>query len=272
MTVVLEQLRPGRLPQALELVRNGGLAGAAAHLGQYVAVQPDGYWLAVEDDSNVVGVGGALRFGPVAFVGAMAVLPSHRGRGVGSAILQRTMSQATRHGCTTLLLEATALGAPVYARAGFVPCGVTQVWQGRPSVLTGPPPPGTVDVDWDACLRLDALALGYARGPMLAALRDGGAQVALVDGAYGMAWPGRLGPWVARDEGPAAQVLDALLPHAVGADGAVAIYVPPDAGGAGSLLEARGLTAVRQLTRMVLGPVPPGRPPWVLGLATAGMG
>ncbi len=271
MTVVLEQLRPPRLPQALELVRNGGLAGAAAHLGQYVAVQPDGYWLAVEDNSTVVGVGGALRFGPVAFVGAMAVLPSHRGRGVGTAILQRTMSEATRHGCTTLLLEATALGAPVYARAGFVPCGVTQVWQGRPPIVAGPPP-GKVDLDWNACLRLDALALGYARGPMLAALRDGGAHVAFVDGAYGMAWPGRLGPWVATGAGPAGQVLDALLPHAVGPDGTVAIYVPPDAGVAPSLLEARGFVVVRQLTRMALGPLPPGRPAWVLGLVTAGMG
>ena len=272
MTVVLEQLRPERLPQALELVRNGGMAGAASHLGQYVAVQPDGYWLAVEDNSTVVGVGGALRFGPVAFVGAMAVLPSHRGRGVGSTILQHTMAQARRHGCTTLLLEATALGAPVYARAGFVPCGVTQVWQRGASVVTGPPPPSTVDVDWDACLRLDALALGYARGPMLAALRDGGAHAAFVDGAYGLAWPGRLGPWVATGADAAARVLDALLPHAVGADGTVAIYVPPDAGVAGSLLEARGFVVVRQLTRMALGPLPPGRPAWVLGLATAGMG
>jgi GNAT superfamily N-acetyltransferase len=49
----------------------------------------------------------------------LTVLESHRGRGIGSALLEHTCREARRHGAGRMVLLATSDGQRVYDRTGF---------------------------------------------------------------------------------------------------------------------------------------------------------
>src|SRR5262245_65652255 len=50
----------------------------------------------------------------------MAVHPSAQRRGVGLALMERWLAWLDARGCPMALLDATDMGAPLYARLGFV--------------------------------------------------------------------------------------------------------------------------------------------------------
>lgn len=56
-------------------------------------------------------------------IGRMAVLPSMRGSGVGSALLEALLASAQRRGLGEVILHSQATAVPFYARQGFVPLG-----------------------------------------------------------------------------------------------------------------------------------------------------
>lgn len=55
-----------------------------------------------------------------AYVMNMYTTPPWRGRGIATALLARLIALATERGCHRILLHATDLGRPIYAKAGFV--------------------------------------------------------------------------------------------------------------------------------------------------------
>jgi ElaA protein len=61
-----------------------------------------------------------LMDGSSAKVGRMAVLPAHRGRGVGSAILQTLLDAARERGVRHVSLASQLQAIPFYRRFGFV--------------------------------------------------------------------------------------------------------------------------------------------------------
>ncbi|MFY9512685.1 MAG: YbgC/FadM family acyl-CoA thioesterase [Rubrivivax sp.] len=68
-----------------------------------------------------VATGRWVEAGPgVAKIGRMAVLPTLRGSGVGSAVLQALMQSARAQGRRAVLLHAQASAVPFYLRAGYV--------------------------------------------------------------------------------------------------------------------------------------------------------
>ncbi len=76
--------------------------------------------LAVDDDGNGIATGRLLVGGQI---GRMAVLESWRGRGVGSAILQRLLDTAEARGLKRVTLNAQTHAKPFYAARGFVEHG-----------------------------------------------------------------------------------------------------------------------------------------------------
>ena len=60
-------------------------------LRRYLALQPDG-WLLAQLDGQPAGLGGAIDYGPFAYIGLMAVLPSLQRRGIASAIMDRLLA------------------------------------------------------------------------------------------------------------------------------------------------------------------------------------
>lgn len=61
----------------------------------------------------------------------VAVVPEARGRGLAGKLIAHSLVDAAERGATTGTLVATKLGYPVYAKLGFEPLGVLEMWERR---------------------------------------------------------------------------------------------------------------------------------------------
>jgi GNAT superfamily N-acetyltransferase len=105
-----------------------GARSRKTELAMYTALQPDG-WLLAERDSVVVGVGGAVDYGPFAYVGLVGVHPSAQRQGIGMALMEPLLAWLDGRGCPVVLLDASDAGAPLYLRLGFVEDDQTAVYR-----------------------------------------------------------------------------------------------------------------------------------------------
>lgn len=94
-----------RVPEELEW---DGLDAAAQH------------FLARDADGRAIGCARLLAGGRI---GRMAVLPSWRRRGVGSALLQAAIAACRQRGEEQVTLSAQVAAIPFYEKAGFRVCG-----------------------------------------------------------------------------------------------------------------------------------------------------
>ena len=197
-----------------------------------------------------------------------------RRQGIGTRLLRRAIGLARTGGRgaagRVAGLDATELGAPIYAALGFRALYSLRRWRLERGAAPMPPPSGVsirkmrredlpaiaaFDAARSALRRPHVVAHLFARAPDLA-------QVAEADGrvvGYGLGRDGRIamqiGPIVADDEGVAL----ALVAAAAQATTAPLFLDVPDlhAGLRHYLTEAGG-TAPRGFTRMVLGDAPAG--------------
>jgi ribosomal protein S18 acetylase RimI-like enzyme len=75
--------------------------------------------VARDTDDRIAAVGQGIITGTAGWLGNIIVRPDARQRGLGTHITQDLIDVLGGHGCTTLLLIATALGEPVYRRLRF---------------------------------------------------------------------------------------------------------------------------------------------------------
>jgi GNAT superfamily N-acetyltransferase len=61
----------------------------------------------------------------------VATDPAFRGRGLATALMRQALLEARERGLQTTSLQATAMGAPIYARLGYRDCGAIQMWERR---------------------------------------------------------------------------------------------------------------------------------------------
>lgn len=59
--------------------------------------------------------------GREAFILNVFTIPAFRGRGIATALLERTIAAAREAHCGRVVLHASERAAPIYRRAGFVP-------------------------------------------------------------------------------------------------------------------------------------------------------
>ena len=78
-------------------------------------------------DGEVVGTALVVIDGPVAGIYNVGVRESARGRGIGRAVTAEVARIARATGCRLAILEASAIGAPVYRRLGFREVGTVGV-------------------------------------------------------------------------------------------------------------------------------------------------
>ncbi len=194
----------------------GGSESRAATLRRFLTLDAGGWRVAV-DGNMIVGCVGAIDYGRVAYVGMMAVRPDAQGRGIGRALMQDVLAWIGGHGTASVLLDATAAGAPLYTSLGFededAACLYTRAEDAGPTAR----PDSAITLRADDVTRigrLDAPIFGADRqrllGLWLAAfpgrafgVRDQGGGLS----GFAIAQEHRIGPWVARD----AAVGEALL-------------------------------------------------------------
>ncbi|WP_224816754.1 GNAT family N-acetyltransferase [Hasllibacter sp. MH4015] len=73
-----------------------------------------------EDATGPVGTARLIAKGQRAKIGRVAVMPSHRGTGLGAQIMQAVMDDAKAHGFARAELEAQVYAIAFYERLGFV--------------------------------------------------------------------------------------------------------------------------------------------------------
>ena len=205
-----------------------------ADIRRYLALQPDGWLAAIAPQGQLVGMVGAVDYGPFAWVGLMAVHAEAQHRGIGFALVQRLLTWLDARGTPMALLDATEAGAPLYRRFGFVEDDQTYKFQhpsyGRSSGLPAGVRPVQAE-DVPALADFDTPIFGANRARVLHALliefsgraflvESGAGQIA----GYLFAQTRRLGPWVAKRPQDAEVLLQAALslPYA----GAPLVVVP----------------------------------------------
>jgi GNAT superfamily N-acetyltransferase len=262
MSSTIRLMVPADLDPARALLAEVGLGSGVANVARYLRWQPDGVWVAV-DGASVVGMVALLHQGVAGFVGCMAVAPTRQGAGLGRLLLEHAHAAGRRAGLATFLLEATASGAHLYRRLGYVAEYETII----ATRTAGATVSARIDpADHAGILALDRGATGVTRDAMVEALlAEGGPGVATATG-YGLIIGERLGPVIARDAATGRAIFDALAPAAA------VITVPVPNADALAAATAHGFVEQRRLWRMRLGPAVAVRPVEVWALASAGAG
>ncbi|GAC1395953.1 MAG: GNAT family N-acetyltransferase [Chloroflexota bacterium] len=243
----------------------GPPTGRDRELRRYLDAAPGG-WLLALLDGRPVGMGGALCYGPCAYLGMMAVVPAAQRRGVGEALLRGVLGWLDACSCPTILLDASDMGAPLYRRHGFVDAGATlllQCTRRRSSPASVREVTPLRDANLPAMLALDAPLYGAGRRALLAsyvATYPARSFIAWGPGGtaqgYLVAQAGTLGPWVATSPDAADALLRAAL--ALPFRDEPTVIVPAANERAVALLTRHGFTPRRTLRHMVRGR--PGAP------------
>jgi len=92
-------------------------------------LDPEGYTLGVDDLGGPIGVGFGLGFHRSAWIGHLVVRPENRGQGLGGCLFQQLLTRVKNLGKWPIYLTATEMGAPLYAKFGFVEDGTLTRWE-----------------------------------------------------------------------------------------------------------------------------------------------
>ena len=200
----------------------------------FFAADPDGFFVALEEDLPVAAIS-VVNHGPdFAFLGLYLCRPGHRGQGIGYALWRHALAHA---GDRTVGLDGVPDQQDNYARSGFVRAGSTSRYSGRVS----PSDDGTVRSaraeDVEAMIALETASSGWAKPAYLATwFAPTEARRTFVlegdDGVAGLTTVRRcrsgakIGPLIARDEEGAL----ALIRHAASVFGdSLVLDVPASA-------------------------------------------
>ncbi len=216
-------------------------------------------------DDQVVGASSYLPFGRTGWIGGVAVRLEHTRRGLGERLTDAAWAELRGAGARTVLLHATPMARPLYARMGFV--ATEEYVELRGSLPPGWPSGvrlGTV-ADLDAVLDLDRVATGEDRGGLIRALWPRGG--AVVDGQPGggvrgyrlQQSPDAVGAVVATDR----RTAELLLSGAAEATGELRVGLPDRHTDTLATLAGCGFHRTSGVTRMHSGPALDDRPDWV---------
>ncbi|WP_419896936.1 GNAT family N-acetyltransferase [Roseomonas sp. USHLN139] len=250
------EIRPARLEDMLVLVDwaaaegwNPGLADAAA----FHAVDPEGFLLGFLDGAPVACISAVRQGASHGFIGFYIVRPEHRGKGYGIALWRAAMARLAGR---NVALDGVMAQQANYARSGFAPAWRNLRHAGLAYPLAG------AEGEIRPALLADALALDVAPVPRedfhRAWLAAPGHRALAVPGrGVGVIRPARdghkIGPLMARDEGAARALFNALTG---GVTGPVVLDVPePNAAGLALAREA-GLAETFEAARMYTGAIP----------------
>jgi GNAT superfamily N-acetyltransferase len=118
--ITIRAMRAADLDLGLRLCRQAGWNQVEADWRRFLALQPDGCFVA-ELGGTPVATTTTCLFGPIAWIAMVLVEVNVRRRGVATALLKHALSYLDGQGVSTVRLDATAAGQPVYEKLGFAP-------------------------------------------------------------------------------------------------------------------------------------------------------
>jgi ribosomal protein S18 acetylase RimI-like enzyme len=108
------------LPLGMRLKEQAGWNQTEADWRRFLAIEPEGCFVA-KLDGNPVGTAVGCVFGAVAWLAMVLVDTAVRGRGIGRALVKHALAFVEQHGATSVRLDATPHGQPLYEKLGFAP-------------------------------------------------------------------------------------------------------------------------------------------------------
>jgi len=264
--VTLRRMTEDDLPAADRLREIAGWNQRLDDWRLFVALEPDGCFVAVRG-AEVIGTVTTTTYDrALAWIGMMLVHPDHRGRGIGTSLMRRALEYLEGRGVTCIRLDATPAGRPVYEKLGFVaewsltrherPLAVEPVFRVTSPVAVR----DLIDSDWGRAGEIDTRCFGVPRERLLRKLRERcrRALICESDGqvvGWGLLRPGMkadyLGPLECTTTHVLVPLAAALLRHAE--KRTVFWDVPDDNAVAVAAAQRLGFHPVRPLTRMRLG-------------------
>src|SRR5690242_7692411 len=208
------------IPAGMRLKDLAGWNQTAEDWQRFLQSSPDGCFVA-ESEGAVCGTATTIIYEDrFAWIGMVLVDPKHRGQGIGTRLLERTIEYLDARGIPAMKLDATPQGKPIYEKLGFVTEYEIERWTlqrqaGVPPELHGVKP------DFDENAKLDRMVFGADRRTLLASVNQNAPQFTLAIrrgdevAAYSFGRRGtradHLGPWMAGDEHAAREILDEFL-------------------------------------------------------------
>lgn len=270
----LRTMTKSDVPAGLRLNQVAGWNQTAADWERFLEASPEGCFVA-ELDGNVCGTVTTISYeNRFAWVGMVLVDPEQRGRGVGTRLLETAIQYLDDQKISTIKLDATPQGKPLYEKLRFVSEYEIERWTLRRSTSDSAPAPASLheampQAVLESIIEIDREAFGADRSLLLRSLhqnapefttiaRDQGLLAGYAFGRRGLI-ADHLGPWMAKDVSSARHLLEAFLARS-SRDTLVVDCLKSNLV-AVSLLESCGFTYSRLLTRMHRGPnTCPGRP------------
>jgi len=83
-----------------------------------LSYEPQGCFIATLDGRDV-GMVATTGYGEVGWIGNLIVQPGHRGRSIGTRLMERAVQHLTQEGADSIRLDAVAKVVPLYQRLGF---------------------------------------------------------------------------------------------------------------------------------------------------------
>lgn len=118
MSLNIRVMTAADVPFGMALKEANGWNQLPADWERFLAMEPDGCFVA-ELDGRPVGTTCTCIFGDIAWIAMVLVDAQCRGRGIGTALMKHAMDYLEGK-VSSIRLDATPLGRPVYEKLGFV--------------------------------------------------------------------------------------------------------------------------------------------------------
>ncbi|HKT48084.1 MAG TPA: GNAT family N-acetyltransferase [Candidatus Acidoferrales bacterium] len=261
------------LPAAVRLNTIAGWNQTALDWQRFLRHSPTGCFV-IEIEGQVVGTVATIPYENFAWIGMVLVDPVFRNLGIGTQLLHRAIEHLDCLGISSLKLDATPLGKPLYAKLGFVTEYEIERW-----ILKRPSPPASAQTAahpaaldeaqlTELCDR-DRPVFGADRGFLLRSLHSDAPDLttvvsgreALQGYAFGRKglFADHLGPCISLDATAAPHLLHSFLRQS--SRETILVDCLPSHRAFLDSVRAAGFAFSRPLTRMVRGPnAYPGEP------------
>ncbi|MBN2305790.1 MAG: GNAT family N-acetyltransferase [Anaerolineae bacterium] len=262
----LRLMTPADIPAAVALSSSVGWPQRLADWQRLLTWSPEGCFVIDETDRGIVGTVTTTVYGmALAWIGMMIVAPDRQRRGLGHRLMRAALDYLIARGTERIMLDATAVGRPLYRELGFRDLGKVERWEGRASTYLGPRARALTPGDTTAVLELDRQLFGLPRPHILIRLMEEFPAMGWVDDQRGtlegylLARPVGdavyLGPWMSWSGTSAERLLLAAMEQLQGQQ--LVMNIPVNNGRGLILAQNHNLRRVRHCMRMIYGEARP---------------
>jgi len=257
---------PSDIPDFLDLAADEGWISGRWEFEFLLRSFPQGCFV-WREEGEPLGYLTSVKYGKSGWIGNLLVRPEARRRGIGRALIERSVSVLLKSGVETIWLTASDEGAGLYRKLGFAVIDSVYRWTGSAAAnLSLPPDP----LDLESVRAVDRVGWGDRRESLLEVTCARG-RLHTSSGGFicCQQWDDglQIGPWGCLIQSQAAQLMDQLL---VEGERKVFLDVPAGNFNANELLVRRGFTVKGSALLMYLGHHPLYQPASIFALASMG--